>query len=76
MLDKFNAFVENEKELLKSNGNIIFIEKHIRDQRYSLCLECDKYKHKECVTGWCEICLCSPPVKTWLKGQKCPILKW
>jgi len=50
-----------------------FVNKELKDKRYSICKSCDRFKKPNKI---CEMCLCFMPAKTKLVGAECPTGKW
>ena len=44
----------------------------IRNEKLKICKSCDRY---ESITTRCKECGCFMPVKTWIKGNNCPLNK-
>lgn len=49
------------------------VSEEIQQQRYNICLSCDKLYQP---TNTCKLCGCFMRAKTWLPRQSCPIKKW
>lgn len=69
------ADIANQKaeEAFKKNVNEVFVPDHIAEERYNICLSCEKlYKP----TKSCKLCGCFMFAKTKLAKQECPVKKW
>jgi hypothetical protein len=56
---------------LLNNKN--YTTSEVRDERYSMCLECPELIS---ITRTCKKCGCFMSLKTWIKNASCPIGKW
>jgi len=52
---------------------MMFVPPEIREERYSICQTCPKFKK---TIKLCGICKCFMPVKVKIAGAKCPDNKW